>query len=230
MPVLPGTPPIPVHLKRSARARRFSLRVSRLDGKVTLTLPAGARDRDAIGFLEEQEGWLRRTLAAMPEAGGLRIVPGSRLPVEGNMLEVTPAPGRAIRVESDRLLVPGTAEAAGARVGAWLKVLARDRLARASARHAAALGREVGSIVLRDTRSRWGSCSMEGRLMFSWRLVMAPPSVLDYVAAHEVAHLVEMNHSAAYWAVVDRVYPGWQAQRAWLHRHGQDLHRYRFGD
>ncbi len=230
MQVLPGTPPIPVHLKRSARARRFSLRISRLDGKVTLTLPAGARDRDAMGFLEEQEAWLRRTLAAMPEAGGLRVGPGSRVPVEGTMLEATPAPGRAVRVEGGRLLVPGAAEAAGARIGAWLRVLARDRLARASARHAAALGREVGSIVLRDTRSRWGSCSVDGRLMFSWRLVMAPPSVLDYVAAHEVAHLVEMNHSPAYWAVVERVYPGWQAQRAWLHRHGQDLHRYRFGD
>jgi hypothetical protein len=230
MPVLPGTPPIPIHLKRSARARRFSLRVSRLDGKVTLTLPAGARDRDALGFLEAQEGWIRQTLAGMPEVAGLRVGPGCRLPVEGALLEIVPAPGRGIRAEGDRLLVPGAAETAGARAGAWLRVLARDRLARACARHGAALGRDIGSIVLRDTRSRWGSCSVDGRLMFSWRLVMAPPSVLDYVAAHEVAHLVEMNHSAAFWAVVGRLFPGWQAQRAWLHRHGQDLHRYRFGD
>ena len=230
MPVLPGQPPVEVHLKRSARARRFSLRVSRLDGKVTLTLPPSAREREAMGFLAAQEGWLRQTLAAMPTATGERVGIGSILPVEGVLLRVDHGSGRGLRVEGDRLLVPGDPSAAGARIGAWLKVVARDRLARASARHAGTLGRGFAQIVLRDTRSRWGSCSVDGRLMYSWRLILAPPSVLDYVAAHEVAHLVEMNHSPAYWAVVERVCPGWQAERAWLHRHGQDLHHYRFGD
>lgn len=230
MPVLTGTPPIEVHLKRSARARRFSLRVSRLDGKVTLTLPAAARDRDAMGFLAAQEGWLRQTLADMPSAQGLGVVPGVILPVEGVPLRVEQGPGRGLRVEGGALVVPGDPASAGARVGAWLKVLARDRLARASARHAQNLGCRFTRIVLRDTRSRWGSCSVDGRLMYSWRLILAPPRVLDYVAAHEVAHLVEMNHSAAYWAVVARICPDWQTDRAWLHRHGQDLHRYRFGD
>ncbi|MEY3959547.1 MAG: hypothetical protein RIR14_200, partial [Pseudomonadota bacterium] len=81
---------------------------------------------------------------------------------------------------------------------------------------------------LRDTRSRWGSCTAEGALMYSWRLIMAPPPVLRYVAAHEVAHLVEMNHSPQFWAVVDRLYPGWEAQRAWLRSHGSALHGLRF--
>ena len=90
------------------------------------------------------------------------------------------------------------------------------------------LGRKVARLTLRDTRSRWGSCSHEGALMYSWRLIMAPPSVLRYVAAHECAHLVEMNHSPAFWAVVSRLYPGWQRERAWLHAEGAQLHGYRF--
>jgi predicted metal-dependent hydrolase len=228
--VLPGSPPVEVHLKRSARARRFSLRVSRLDGKVTLSMPLRAREGEALAFLKGQEGWLRDTLQAMPGAARRPVGLGSVIPVEGRDLLMSPGSGRGVRVEGDRLLIPGDPATAGPRVAAWLKVLARDRLARASTRYAGLLGRNYSALALRDTRSRWGSCSPDGRLMYSWRLIMAPPAVLSYVAAHEVAHLVELNHSPAYWAVVDRIYPGWQAQRAWLHDQGQSLHRLRFQD
>jgi predicted metal-dependent hydrolase len=115
-------------------------------------------------------------------------------------------------------------------VGAFLKALARERLAEASDRHAAALGRGFGRLTLRDTRSRWGSCSPDGRLMYSWRLIMAPPPVLDYVAAHEVAHLVELNHSPAYWKVVTGICPDWKVHRNWLKTQGSGLHRLRFQD
>jgi predicted metal-dependent hydrolase len=230
MPVLPGSPPVEVHLKRSARARRFSLRVSRLDGKVTLSMPLRAREGEALAFLRGHEGWLRETLDAMPESAVRPVGIGSVIPVEGRALKLVPGTGRGIRVEGDLLLVPGNPDTAGARVAAWAKVLARDRLAAASTRYAGLVGRSYSGLALRDTRSRWGSCSPDGRLMYSWRLILAPPSVLDYVAAHEVAHLVELNHSAAYWAVVGRIYPGWQAQRAWLHAEGQSLHRLRFQD
>ena len=230
MPVLPGPPPVEVHLKRSARARRFSLRVSWLDGRVTLSMPARAREGEALAFLRGHEGWLRETLEAMPDSAVRPVGLGSVIPVEGRVLTLAPGSGRGIRVEGDSLLVPGDPAAAGARVAAWLKVLARDRLAKASTHYSGLVGRSYSSLALRDTRSRWGSCSPDGRLMYSWRLIMAPPSVLDYVAAHEVAHLVEMNHSAAYWAVVGRIYPGWETQRAWLHANGQGLHRLRFQD
>ncbi|MBU9699554.1 M48 family metallopeptidase [Rhodobacteraceae bacterium HSP-20] len=228
MPVLPGSPPVEIVLKRSARARRFSLRVSRLDGRVTLSLPARAREAEAMDFARAQEGWLRETLAAMPSRAGVGI--GSEVPVEGRLLRLVAATGRGVRVEGDSLLVPGDPAQAGARVGAFLKALARERLVAASDRHAAAIGRTVTRVTLRDTRSRWGSCAHDGSLMYSWRLVMAPPSVLDYVAAHEVAHMVEMNHSDRFWAVVERLYPRWQVQRKWLHAEGQALHAYRFGD
>jgi predicted metal-dependent hydrolase len=230
MAVLPGSPPVEVHLKRSARARRFSLRVSRLDGKVTLSMPLRAREGEALAFLKGHEGWLRETLQAMPEAGRAPVGLGSVIAVEGRELRLAPGTGRRLLVEGDQLLVPGDPATVGPRVAAWLKVLARDRLARASTLYAGLLGRSYATLAIRDTRSRWGSCSPDGRLMYSWRLIMAPPAVLDYVAAHEVAHLVELNHSPAYWRVVTGICPDWKAHRAWLRTHGGTLHRVRFQD
>lgn len=226
MPVLPGNPPLEIVLRRSGSARRFSLRVSRLDGRVTLSLPARAREADAMAFARTQEGWLRQTLASLPGADLVAI--GASLPVEGRMLTILPGTGRAPRIEGTTLLVPGDPAQVGARTGAFLKVIARERLTRASDFHAQRLGLGYSRLTLRDTRSRWGSCSADRALMYSWRLIMAPPSVLDYVAAHEVAHLAQMNHSPAFWAVVERLCPGWQIERNWLREHGQGLHAYRF--
>lgn len=226
MPVLAGPPPVEIILRRSARARRFSLRVAQADGKVTLSLPARAREAEAMAFAASQEGWIRAALARMPAAEVVRI--GSVIPVEGRLLRLAAGQGRAVQVVGDSLLVPGDPARAGVRVAAYLKVLARDRLVAASDRYAAQIGRKVAQVSLRDTRSRWGSCTAEGALMYSWRLVMAPPSVLDYVAAHEVAHMVEMNHSDRFWAVVARLYPAWQDERAWLKRQGGALQAFRF--
>ncbi|MDP3193772.1 M48 family metallopeptidase [Tabrizicola sp.] len=230
MPVLPGSPPVEVHLKRSARARRFSLRVSRLDGKVTLSMPVRARDGEAMAFLRGNEDWLRQTLSTMPGSALRTVGPGAVVPVEGAELVLTPATGRGVRVEGQQLLVPGNLETLGPRVAAWLKVLARDRLAAASTRYAELVERRYSSLAIRDTRSRWGSCSPDGRLMYSWRLIMAPPAVLDYVAAHEVAHLVELNHSPDYWKVVTSICPDWKDHRNWLKTNGNTLHRVRFQD
>lgn len=226
MPSLPGSPPLDITLRRSARARRFSLRVSRVDGRITLSLPLRARESEAMDFARAQEGWLRNALQQMPRADLIGI--GAEIPVEGRAIRLIAGQGRRLLLEGDRLLVPGDAALVGARVQAWLKALARDRLVAASDRYAAQIGRKVARVTLRDTRSRWGSCSHDGALMYSWRLIMAPPSVLDYVAAHEVAHMLEMNHSDRFWAVVERLYPGWQAERRWLHSHGSSLHALRF--
>lgn len=228
MPVLPGMPPIEITLRRSARSRRFSLRVNRLDGRVTLTLPVRAREAEALAFAVTQEGWLRRAIAGLPVLAVVTF--GTVLPVEGRMLTIAPGPGRVVRVAGDLLEVPGEAAQVGRRVGAFLKTLARTRLAAASDKYAVQVGRRFATLSLRDPRSRWGSCTEAGTLMYSWRLVMAPPEVLDYVAAHEVAHLVEMNHSADFWAVVARLRPDWKLQRDWLRRQGGALQAYRFGD
>lgn len=227
MPILPGPPPVEIVLRRSARARRFSLRVSRVDGKVTLSLPLRTREAEAMEFVRSQEGWLRNALARMPAQAGVGL--GSEIAVEGRLMRLMPGSGRGLRVEGDALLVPGDPAQAGTRVQAWLKALARERLVAASDHYAAQIGRNVARVSLRDTRSRWGSCKVDGSLMYSWRLVMAPPAVLTYVAAHEVAHMVEMNHSHRFWAVVEKLYPGWQAQRDWLRHNGSALHALRFG-
>jgi len=226
MPTLPGPPPVEIILRRSARARRFSLRVSQLDGRVTLSMPPRAREAEAMEFARGHESWLRAALARRPTTSPLQM--GDHLMVEGRLLTLAQGTSRSPHVAGDSLLLPGTPDQAGPRAAAFLKTLARDRLAAASDHYAAQIGRKITRITLRDTRSRWGSCAHDGALMYSWRLVMAPPPVLTYVAAHEVAHMVEMNHSDAFWAVVTRLYPGWQTQRKWLHTHGRDLHSAQF--
>ncbi|MDK3017026.1 M48 family metallopeptidase [Pseudodonghicola flavimaris] len=221
---LPGPPPVALTLRRSARARRISLRISQLDGRVTLTLPNGAREAEALSFAREKESWIRDHLAA--RGADLQVGPGALLPIEGRDRQLVPATGRRVVLGPERIEVPGPAVAA--RLQGWLRQLARDRLTAAADHYAALLGKGYSRITLRDTRSRWGSCSSQGALMFSWRLILAPPEVLRYVAAHEVAHLAEMNHSAAFWAQVARIYGPYEAPRHWLRQHGADLHRIRF--
>lgn len=223
---LPGEPSLAVIWRRSAHARRLSLRVSRLDGQVTLTLPLRATRASAQTFLLERADWLRRTLAAID--GPLPVGAGTLLPVEGVALVLTPGPYRSARIEGGALLAPETRPALAAL--AFLRNRARERLAQRVAHHAQALGRQAGALTLRDTRSRWGSCSARGDLMFSWRLILAPPEILDYVAAHEVAHLAQMNHSPAFWAEVARLFPAHAGARHWLKTQGNHLHRYRFAD
>jgi len=226
--VLPGNPPVALILRRSARARRISLRVSGVDGRVTLTLPRGVAERKALEFAEEKAGWLRKQLSQRPDE--VLVGLGAELPFAGTPVRIVAGQGRSVRAEGDALHVPGAPEDVPARLRAWLKAQARDRLAEASDRYAAALGRPYSRLTLRDTRSRWGSCSHNGGLMYSSRLILAPWDVLDYVAAHEVAHLAEMNHSRAFWDTVDRLKPGYGPARRWLRDNGSTLHRYRFGD
>jgi predicted metal-dependent hydrolase len=224
---LPGQPDIRLTLRRSRVARRFSLRVSRLDGRVTLSLPERAREAEALAFAAGQADWIRRAMGRVAEV--VLVGLGSVLPVEGRVLPLVPVPGlRGARLTDTAIELPPDPARAAIRAEALLRETARVRLLAACDAHAARLGRPFASLALRDTRSRWGSCAPDGRLMFSWRLVMAPPQVLDYVAAHEVAHLAELNHSPAFWAVVARLFPGHAQARAWLKREGGALHAYRF--
>jgi predicted metal-dependent hydrolase len=226
--VLEGNPPIAVALKRSARARRLSLRISRLDGRVTLTIPAGVAEREGVAFLREREGWLRGHLGQVGEMRQVRV--GEVIPFEGRLLRLEAGQVRRTSISEDVLSVPGLAHQAPARALAFLKSKARDRLAEASDRYAAEIGKSYGKLSLRDTRSRWGSCTSQGGLMYSWRLIMAPPEVLGYVAAHEVAHLQEMHHGPEFWALVARLCPDYAIHRRWLRSEGDSLHRIRFVD
>ncbi|MEL6550352.1 MAG: SprT family zinc-dependent metalloprotease [Pseudomonadota bacterium] len=222
--ILDGEPPIEVEIRRHARARRLTLRVGARDGRVTLTVPRGVDAGEALDFARQKRGWLLRHVGEAGEQGPLAL--GDEVPVFGRARRVEAAATRAPRVEDDALVVPQrAAEAPGRAVAAYLKLEARARLAEASDRYAAALGVRYTRLTLRDTRSRWGSCSAAGALMYSWRLAMAPPEVLDYVAAHEVSHLREMNHSPAFWGTVARLMPDYALHKSWLKRHGGALQR-----
>jgi predicted metal-dependent hydrolase len=214
-----------VSLRRSSRATRYSLRVSRSDGRVSLSLPLWASEAEALAFLRDREAWVRHHLRTAPVPAQARI--GAEVPVCGVPRAVVAGAGRAARFAEGVIAVPpGPRE--GPRIKALLTALARERLSRAVSVHAGALGRVPGQLTLRDPKSRWGSCSSKGDLMFSWRLIMVPPAVLDYVAAHEVAHLVEMNHSDAFWRVCARLRPDYRDHRDWLKRHGAEILAWRF--
>ena len=224
--ILQGDPPIEVVMRASSRARRLSLRVSRLDGRVTLTCPPGVSQREADAFARAKEDWMRKHLDARPAERRPQI--GGTVLFEGREVEIHAGPVRSAKFDQGVLWVPDVPDMVGPRLAAFFKLRARARLSAATSAYAAQIGRGFSRIALRDTRSRWGSCSSTGTLSYSWRLIMAPPAVLDYVAAHEVAHLAEMNHSAAFWAEVEALYPGYDAPRLWLRNNGEQLHQIRF--
>ncbi|MEM9854296.1 MAG: SprT family zinc-dependent metalloprotease [Pseudomonadota bacterium] len=224
MHILEGDPEIELHVRRHARARRITLRVSAFDGKVSLTLPPTTKARDALAFARAKRAWIELQLKNVDAPGALAI--GASVPVEGRALTLVAGAGRRARIEGAHLVIPARHAAAPApAVKAFLKLLARDRLAAASDHFSGRLGIPYARMTLRDTRSRWGSCSSNGALMYSWRLVMAPPEVLAYVAAHEVAHLAQMNHSAAFWAQLERLMPDYRNHKDWLRHHGAALQR-----
>ena len=218
--------PVAVRIRRHPRAARISLKIDAGAGALVLVLPPRASAARGAAFVRGQLEWIRTRLAALPVA--VPFAPGAQVPLLGVTHEVVHAPQarRGVWAEDGRLHVSGLAEHLPRRLGDWLKARARAEVTPRAVALAARVARPVGRITLRDTRSRWGSCSAAGDLAFSWRLVLAPMSVLDYVVAHEVAHLVELNHSPAFWRVVAELVPDPRGPRAWLKRHGALLHRY----
>ncbi|MCW6506809.1 M48 family metallopeptidase [Lichenifustis flavocetrariae] len=220
-----------VVVKRVANARRFILRVRVSRGDVVLTMPPHGSNKAAQAFalrhaewVADRVGHLRRPLPFEPEV---------EIPLRGAMLRLVARPGlrRRAWVEAEAagssvLCVSGPAGSFAQTVQGFLRDEARRDLAEAVRRHAAQVGRHVTGLTLRDTKSRWGSCTARGSLNFSWRLIFAPPLVLDYLAAHEVAHLVHMNHSDAFWALTHQLAPRSDEAEQWLKRHGASLHLY----
>jgi predicted metal-dependent hydrolase len=197
-----------------------------LDGRVTLTLPNKVSEREGLKFAHEKADWLRKNLSDCPETQVVGL--GGHVLFRGVQVPIVVGKGRAAQIVEGALIVPGAPEMVGKRVEAFLKTQARLRLGQASDHYAQLAGRSYGKISVRDTRSRWGSCSSQGNLMYSWRLIMAPDAVLDYVAAHEVAHLVHMDHSDRFWAQVHAIFPDYKNQRRWLRENGSDLHHWQF--
>jgi hypothetical protein len=226
--------PAPVEVRRHPTARRMTLRVSRTKHAVIMTVPLQCNLADAGNFLHAHLDWVRRHLGAVPQP--VDFVDGEIIPFRGTPHRIVFTGERicefSVRLESEpvgvsRIVVAGTREGAPRRLVSWLTQQASEELDTRVRFHAQRLGLRPKSIVLRDQSSRWGSCSTTRVLSFSWRLILAPPNVLDYVAAHEVAHLAQMNHGPKFWSLVAKTMPKMEEARAWLRVYGMDLHRYR---
>ena len=219
-----GDPPFPCQVVRHRGARRITLRVS-LAG-VRLTVPPRTSPRQVEEFLRGQAGWVAEQRARLgpPPAP---LAPGDRLALLDGGLELAlgpPAGRSAARREDGRLVARlGPGGDLDRLVERWYRREAGRVLGARSRALAARLGATVAAVTIRDPRSRWGSCATSGRLSYSWRLLLAPEAVLDYVVAHEVCHLLRPDHSAAYWGLLGEVAPGFSAPRAWLRDHGERL-------
>lgn len=220
-----------VRLRRHRRARRYTLRIHPSDREAILTMPPRGTLADAKAFAAGHGAWIAARLGRLPKAAPFEA--GTLLPLRGVMHKIVHRPGSRgtvwaeVRESGEKILcVAGEAAHVDRRVHDFLKREARADLQKASTHYARELGVKVTRLTIRDQSSRWGSCTSAGSLSFSWRLILAPPYVLDYLAAHEVAHLVEMNHSAKFWKVVARICPATERAKTWLDTHGNDLHRY----
>ncbi|WP_442756363.1 M48 family metallopeptidase [Methylocystis sp. JAN1] len=224
---------IVVALRRATTARRFTLRVRFAARDAVLTMPSRASLRDARAFAESHAAWIAARLNRLPAT--IPFAHGSIIPLRGVDHALIHLPDRRGTVwveERDdvqttlALCVAGRSEHVHRRVQDHFKREARRDLESAVARHAATLGLPPRGVGLRDPVSRWGSCSSSGSLNFSWRLIMAPPFVLDYLAAHEVAHLVHLDHSPRFWSLARRLCPDTDRAETWLSAHGAHLHKY----
>lgn len=224
---------VPLTVRPDARARRITLRIEPGGQALKLTVPKGLRERDIQDFLARHQGWLMTKLARFPASSAVS---------EGRYIRIRGEPHRIVRTGKLRgltetseldgekvLLVGGAEDHLARRIRDFLKQEARKDLDLLTRRHAGRIGRRVASISMKDTKSRWGSCSHDGNLSFSWRIVMAPEHVIDYLAAHEVAHLAEMNHSDRFWAICEDLCPRSEEARRWLKRNGAMLHVMDFG-
>jgi predicted metal-dependent hydrolase len=240
---------IPMVLRRSARARRFSLQVSEARRGALLTMPLYSSFAEADEFLSRHLDWLKERVAGLSEP--VPFTHGAVIPLRGfahvirfaglarrrgvvwleaaedaKAAPAWPGGARVSLRRLPRLYVSGEEEHAPRRLLDWLKRQAHLDLKTRVALHAKRLDLYPKRLYVRDQTTRWGSCSTSGALSFSWRLVLAPPFVLDYLAAHEVAHLGHMNHGPRFWALVERTMPRHEEARAWLRKHGASLHRY----
>lgn len=218
---------VPLQVCEHARATRMTLRIEPGGRALKLTVPRGLPPKEIDSFMQRQQGWLMTKLAGYPVDRGLGE--GGTIELRGvrHMIRRTGSPRGVTEArmtgETPVLLVGGLPEHLGRRIADFLKKEAKHDLEEAVRRHAARIGIRPAAVRFKDTRSRWGSCTSDRVLSFSWRIVMAPPVVIDYLAAHEVAHLKEMNHGPHFWRLCEELCPDMDDAKRWLKRHGNRL-------
>ena len=218
---------VPVRVRRSARAKAYKLSLDHARGELRLSLPSRANIGRALGWAQGHEAWVRTQLAARPER--VLLEDGAIVPLEGRDLTICWIAGsaRTIRIEGERLILGGAAESVGPRLLRWLKNRARAVLEAETMEMARDNGLIVASVGIGDPRSRWASCASSGAIRYSWRLILCPPNVRRATVAHELAHLLHMDHSPAFHAAHERILgEDPRPARTWLREHGAALHRY----
>jgi len=215
-----------VRARHHRQARRIILRFDARKNCAILTLPTRTSLESGFGFAQEKAGWLARRMAVLPP-----LTPfddDAVIPFRGKPLLIRhfPLAGPNPVLMDGVLHIPGDVTGLAPRVEDWLRGQALDALTQVTMQMAAAIGRAPPPVAVRDPKTRWGSCSAKGRLSFSWRLIMAPPTVLDYVAAHEVAHLLHLNHGAKFKAALAGLAENKDEAQEWLAQEGSGLHRY----
>ena len=224
---------LPLRIVENQRARRLTLRIDAGGQGLRITVPPGLADREVDQFLRRHQGWLEARLEKLPDRPQLR--PGAKVPVRGVPHLIVHEPGRrgSVAVETvhgaPALVVHGDRAHLQRRIADFLKREAKRDIEPLVVKHAAVVGRRAKAIRYKDTTSRWGSCSSDGNLSFSWRIMMAPPAVIDYLVAHEVAHLKEMNHGPKFWKLCRDLCPRTDEAKAWLKRNGSALQAIGFG-
>jgi len=224
-PPSPSAPPaIPYRVRRSTRARRIRVIVDPRVG-VEVVLPPRAREAEAASAVVELRPWIERRLAEQQALRERMERPPGTVPYLGGDLVLRPEPGRTrVHRRGDSLLVPGDGATQRDAIERWYRRAARAEIAPRAVAAAGVLGREVTRLTIRDQRTRWGSCTAKGALSFNWRLLLAPPEILDYVVWHEACHLVVMDHSPRFWALVAEHVPAYREPQRWLRVNGAGLH------
>ncbi|MGE0280730.1 MAG: M48 family metallopeptidase [Rhizobiaceae bacterium] len=218
---------LPLKIVENDRARRLTLRIDAGGRGLRITVPPGIARGEVDRFLNRHQGWLEQRLAKAPDRPQVR--PGIKIPLRGvpHLVVHEPSARGTVTVTRDEtgpvLLVSGDRRHLARRVADFLKREAKREIEVLVARHTAAVGRKAKSIRFKDTTSRWGSCTSDGGLSFSWRIMMAPAPVINYLVAHEVAHLKEMNHGPKFWKLCIELCPDTERCKAWLKRNGSAL-------
>lgn len=217
-----------IHLRESLRSKRLSLKLHQKENVFYLTTPPRAKQHDIMAFIQNVKPWMEKMLVHH-QTENIPLTPGNTISVLGRPIEIlySYADKPSVTLEShflhvkgfDAIIVPGLTKD-------WLRSHIFRYLSEKSQEFAKQIERDIASINIKETLSRWGSCSSTGTLSYSWRLVFAPEAVAEYICAHEVAHLIEMNHSAAFWSIVAKLCPFYRVHREWLKSNGKDLFRY----
>ncbi len=227
-----GERSLTLRVTESARASRLTLRIETGGRALKMTVPPGMPPREVESFLSRHQGWLEAKLAKYPDKPKLR--PGVKLPLRGvpHLIVHEPAKRGSVEQASDEdgpyLMVHGERAHLGRRLQDYMKKQAKNDIEPMALQLALQCGKKVKSIRFKDTKSRWGSCTSDGSLAFSWRIMMAPRPVIFYLVAHEVAHLTEMNHGPKFWKLTKELCPEMDKAKAWLKRNGPALQAIEF--